>query len=157
MKIIFSLYPEIMLVYLLSNYLLYSSNKYLNLFNIELLILLLVTVLKYVLRKQTYIKLPKIFYRPDKSFGCNTNIQEYNKGEIGMPSIHSIISIFLAIGFYKLKNIPLVIYSLIVPFTRLGYKYIPKIISCCESGCHTLLQVFISSIIGLILGKVLIK
>ena len=152
MKIIFSLYNELVLLYLLLYYLLVNNYTILKLALIEIILIIVFSIFKFVLKKQRYIKLPKIFYRPDKSYGCNSNIQKSNKGEIGLPSIHSLVSMFLVVGFYKLKNYPLLLLSLLVPLTRLGDSYSPKFISCCQSGCHTLLQVIIGCIIGLVLG-----
>ena len=152
MKLIFSLYPEIIMIYLLIKYLYSKDVFYFIVLVIGIIIIISFGSLRYILQNKTKIKLPKLFYRPDDAFGCNTNIQKSNKGEIGMPSIHSIISSFYSVMFYQTGNPILFLYSIITPLTRLGWKHCPKLIASCESGCHTILQVVIGIIIGYLLG-----
>jgi hypothetical protein len=94
-------------------------------------------------------KLPSyVLYRPKGACGCNISCKQSNEGEVGMPSIHSIIS-----GYYSaLYNKHLFV---IVALSRLGKAENPLFYHS-KSGCHTLPQVIIGYLIGYILKTKLI-
>ncbi len=152
LKFIFVYFPELMFIYILT--LSFFNQKYYYYFIYIIIIYAILGIFKILLNKVK--SMPKFMYRPNKSFACNLGIKKSNKGDIGMPSFHSIVAGYFITLSIKYNNILLFVISLIVPFSRLDWNNSSKIISK-KYGCHTKTQVIIGFVIGILLGILSIK
>lgn len=90
--------------------------------------------------------------RPDDAFGCNMDRQTSNKGEVGMPSNHSMLAGYLFINFYKKS--PLAYLLLLIPFSRLRKDQFP-IVNHGNHACHTWGQITTGFLLGMAQGKLM--
>lgn len=86
-----------------------------------------------------------VVLRPRGAFGCNDECKKSNDGDVGLPSIHSMIA-----GYYsfKYKNPLFVIFAL----SRLS-KLENPVFYHSKAGCHTLPQIIVGYVLGIIIAS----
>lgn len=146
---IFQLFPEICIVLLAFLFTHTKKVKYAHL----LAGCILNIVFGVFLKKLAKFLIPYIgkdnILRPDDAFGCNMNHQVSNKGEVGMPSNHSMLAGYMFSKFYP--N-PFSYIFLIIPFTRLRNDQFP-VFNHGEHACHTWGQIVTGFLIGISFSK----
>ena len=150
LKLILQLFPELVITYL-SMMCLHSRHiKY----GLLLAGCLLNIYLGLVLKRLTPYLVPLVgneeILRPNDAFACNMDKEISNRGEVGMPSNHSMLAGYLFASLHKQTYFAYLL--LMVPFSRLRDDQFP-IINHGKYACHTWGQITIGFIIGVIFGK----
>ena len=149
---LFQLFPELAMLSLSILFLLTKNAIYSVLLAGSVINIFVGVLLKKMAKKLIPIIGDYGILRPDDAFGCNMDQQVSNKGEIGMPSNHSMLAGYLFISLYK-KH-PLAYIMLLIPFSRLRNDQFP-IINHGDHACHTWGQVIFGFLLGIGYGKVL--
>ena len=145
---IFQMFPELSILGHALLYVYTKQQKYAKYTAHGVLIIFIGIIAKKIMKFTDGILPSYALYRPKGACGCNISCKQSNEGEVGMPSIHSMIS-----GYYSaLYNTHM---FFIVALSRLGKAENPLFYHS-KSGCHTLPQVIIGYIIGYILKSKLI-
>jgi hypothetical protein len=150
LKLILKIFPELAITYL-SIMCLYSRNiKY----GLLLAGCLVNIYLGLALKRLTPYLIPLIdkteILRPDDAFACNMDKEVSNRGEVGMPSNHSMLAGYLFAVLHK--KTPYAYLLLMIPFSRLRDNQFP-IINHGKHACHTWGQITTGFIIGVMFGK----
>lgn len=146
---IFQLFPEICTIVLSLLFTHTRKSKYGYLLAGCVLNIVFGLVLKQVSKKLIPLIGKDIVLRPDDAFGCNMNHNVSNKGEIGMPSNHSMLAGYMFSKFYPS---PLAFGFAVIPFTRLRNDQFP-IFNHGDHACHTWGQITIGFILGIAFSR----
>ena len=111
---------------------------------------MLITYLGLFLKKITPYVGEHVILRPDDAYACNLDKKVSNKGDVGMPSNHSMTAGFLFITLCKKSSLAYLL--LLLPLSRLRDDQFP-IINHGKHACHTWGQVSVGFLIGMICGK----
>ena len=105
--------------------------------------------------------------RPAGAVGCADLARTHNGTDIGMPSGHAAVGgfyavVLLALALRPIRGrrwlpralrygalLPLALLLLVVPPSRLSWRYAPRGLSACRCGCHTPLQIGIGAALGI--------
>ena len=141
------MFPEISLV--LHAILFYTSKnpqRYAELCIGAVLAIFVSVILKLFMKNFIGVLPDYIVLRPKGAFGCNQMCKINNDGDVGMPSSHSMVAGYFAVKY----NNPLL---LIFAFARLGKCENPYFYHSI-SGCHTLPQVIVGIVLGMIIASI---
>ena len=147
---LFQLFPELCIVTLSLLFAHTKNSKYATLLAGCILNIVFGVVLKQVSKRLIPILGESVVLRPDDAFGCNAKNPVSNKGEVGMPSNHSLLAGYM---FAKMYPSPLSYAFLTIPFTRLRNDQFP-ILNHGDHACHTWSQITIGTILGIMFSKV---
>ena len=112
------------------------------------LIIVIGLVLKKIMKYFGGLLPEYVVYRPRGAYGCNGDCNVSNDGDIGMPSIHSMVAGYCS-AFYNTH-----IFA-IIALSRLGKSENPLFYHS-KSGCHTFPQIIIGYVLGYILKNSLV-
>ena len=137
------MFPELSLILHSILYFTFPSQKsyYGKLIAGVIMIIFLGVLLKKFMKNFEKILPDYVLLRPKGAYGCNMDCKKCNDGEVGMPSIHSMVA-----GYYSVKyksNI-----FMLFALSRLSKAENPLFYHSI-SGCHTFPQIIIGYLCGM--------
>ena len=151
---LFQLFPEFILSMFAILYLFTKNKTYSLLLSGSILNIYTGLFLKYLFKLSIPFLGNDFVLRPSDAFACNFFNNVSNKGDVGMPSNHSMLAGYLFYHFFQQKHRHLAWLFLLVPLSRLRNNQFP-IINHGDFACHTWFQIIFGFIFGLLFGHLL--